>query len=68
MSTEKRKWMTDVALGSLSSWYVCWDMCRNFGNPEARRRALCCKVNGLVWHDRHLVRGEALFISTKDKH
>lgn len=61
MSAEKKRWIAQVALSSLDQWYVTWELFRNYGDGEVRRRALSCKAQGLVWHDRHLVRGLEVF-------
>lgn len=61
MSAEKKLWIAQVALSSLDQWYVTWEMFRSYGDPEVRRRALSCKAYGLVWHDRHLVKGQEVF-------
>ena len=61
MTGQKRLWVTQVALSTLESWYVTWEVFRNKGDREVRRRAICCKAHGLVWHDRHLVKGLEVF-------
>lgn len=61
MSGEKMLWITQVALSSLEQWYVTWEMFRSHGDAEVRRRSLSCKAHGLVWHDRHLVKGWEVF-------
>lgn len=61
MTDEKRLWITRVAISSLEQWYVTWELFRKQRDPEVRRRAICCKAHGLVWHDRHLVRGMEVF-------
>ena len=60
MSAEKKLWIAQVALSSLDQWYVTWQMFRSYGDAEVRRRALSCKAHGLVWHDRHLVKGQVV--------
>lgn len=61
MTGQKRLWVTQVALSTLESWYVTWEICRDKRDYEARRRAISCKAYGLVWHDRLLLKGLEVF-------
>lgn len=61
MDDQRRCWITQVALSSLEQWYVTWDMFQRYGSGEVKRRALCAKAHGLVWHDRHLAKGMEVF-------
>lgn len=60
MSAFPMKFVTDIALSMLDSWYVTYEAYRSHRYGDMRRLALKSKCCGIVYHDRTLIQAEAL--------